>query len=119
MGEGQSKFNNNESISESEIVADEIPSIITAIDNNLQEFKESRKRYLELGGTPDDGAIFKNQEFEIVLKGNADKTKVFLEKRYSNLLIISGKRYVDSFPGFIDDTPTPIFKDSLKIKIFN
>lgn len=84
MGSGYSYDVTHYDVSSKEVVGEEVPSVCATIDQKRKECKDQLKRFKAEGLTVDDTVHFESCTFHVVLKGNAEKTRALIEKRFAN-----------------------------------
>lgn len=108
---GSSNFDSTYNNSVSYIVAEEIPEVIATVEQKLQELDESRKRYLSATNEKQihKDVQFKEEEFDVILKGNGEKTKALLESKFPRCSIEVVQRVTGGFSG---GTGTNTYEDT-------
>ena len=103
MGLNSSSHNFDSTYNQSEpyVVAEEIPGIITTVEEKLQTLDKSRKSYLSATKEKEihKDVRFAEEEFNIILKGNGEKTKELLQFKFPRCSIEVVQRVTGGFSG--------------------
>lgn len=71
-------------VSSKEVVSEEVSSVCTIIEQKRKECKAQLKRFQAEGLNVDDTVVFESCTFDVILKGNAEKTRALIQKRFAN-----------------------------------
>ena len=77
-----SDFDSVHNDSKAYVVAEEVPVVIAKVEEKLKSLEKSKRTYLATMKEINKDVHFEEEEFDIILKGNGEKTKELLQSRF-------------------------------------